>query len=89
MLIGRPKGGSNEVYMIAFSLMLFAQHLFCRVGIMVYGWRQSHLYFNHQRRRLLQAFSLPPHLEAYAQVRSCGASVVIYASSIKLPSSTI
>ena len=36
--------------------------------MLVSGWRQSHLYFHHHRRRLLRAMSLPPHLEAYAQV---------------------
>lgn len=35
-------------------------------SIMVRGWRQSHLYFEHNKRRLLKAFSLPPHLEEVA-----------------------
>ncbi len=40
-------------------------------GVLVKGWRQSHKYFDHNRQRLVRAFSLPDHLERAAEVCGC------------------
>uniref|UniRef100_A0A7S4U7G9 L-Fucosyltransferase n=2 Tax=Guillardia theta TaxID=55529 RepID=A0A7S4U7G9_GUITH len=35
--------------------------------LMIHGWRQSYKYFWHRRAKMIDAFSLPPHLEQVAQ----------------------